>query len=91
MTKDIVNSALSKVLYPGFTKDIVTFGFVNSQTIQSDNHNTTGFIKSDGTIQNSNHNTVGFIKNDGNFILVIFHGHQAIYLALLETITSAIV
>ncbi|MDD3854182.1 MAG: Mrp/NBP35 family ATP-binding protein [Sulfurimonas sp.] len=30
MTKDIVNSALSKVLYPGFTKDIVTFGFVNS-------------------------------------------------------------
>ncbi|QFR43652.1 MRP family ATP-binding protein [Sulfurimonas sp. CVO] len=30
MTKDIVNSALSKVMYPGFTKDIVTFGFVNS-------------------------------------------------------------
>ena len=30
MTNEIVNSALSKVLYPGFTKDIVTFGFVNS-------------------------------------------------------------
>ncbi|QOY52654.1 Mrp/NBP35 family ATP-binding protein [Candidatus Sulfurimonas baltica] len=30
MTSEIVNSALSKVLYPGFTKDIVTFGFVNS-------------------------------------------------------------
>ncbi|MDQ1264097.1 MAG: ATP-binding protein involved in chromosome partitioning [Campylobacterota bacterium] len=30
MTKDVVNTALSKVLYPGFTKDIVTFGFVNS-------------------------------------------------------------
>ncbi len=30
MTNEIVNSALSKVMYPGFTKDIVTFGFVNS-------------------------------------------------------------
>ena len=30
VTNDIVNSALSKVMYPGFTKDIVTFGFVNS-------------------------------------------------------------
>jgi len=29
MTNEIVNSALSKVMYPGFTKDIVTFGFVN--------------------------------------------------------------
>lgn len=28
MTDEIVKSALSKVLYPGFTKDIVTFGFV---------------------------------------------------------------
>ncbi len=28
MTEDIVKSALSKVTYPGFTKDIVTFGFV---------------------------------------------------------------
>ena len=30
MTEEIVKSALSKVLYPGFTKDIVTFGFVNT-------------------------------------------------------------
>ncbi len=30
MTKEIVKSALSKVMYPGFTKDIVTFGFVNN-------------------------------------------------------------
>ncbi len=30
MTEEIVKSALSKVMYPGFTKDIVTFGFVNS-------------------------------------------------------------
>ena len=30
MTEDIVKSALSKVMYPGFTKDIVTFGFINS-------------------------------------------------------------
>ena len=30
MTEEIVKSALSKVLYPGFTKDIVTFGFVNN-------------------------------------------------------------
>jgi len=29
MTEEIVKSALSKVMYPGFTKDIVTFGFVN--------------------------------------------------------------
>ena len=28
MTEEIVKSALSKVMYPGFTKDIVTFGFV---------------------------------------------------------------
>ena len=28
MTEQIVNDALSKVMYPGFTKDIVTFGFV---------------------------------------------------------------
>ncbi|MDY0121786.1 MAG: Mrp/NBP35 family ATP-binding protein [Sulfurimonas sp.] len=28
--EEIVKSALSKVLYPGFTKDIVTFGFVNN-------------------------------------------------------------
>ena len=30
MTQENVKSALSKVLYPGFTKDIVTFGFVNN-------------------------------------------------------------
>ncbi|MDA7817570.1 Mrp/NBP35 family ATP-binding protein [Sulfurimonas sp.] len=30
MTNEIVKEALSKVMYPGFTKDIVTFGFVNS-------------------------------------------------------------
>ncbi|MEA1893479.1 MAG: Mrp/NBP35 family ATP-binding protein [Campylobacterota bacterium] len=29
MTEEIVKSALSRVMYPGFTKDIVTFGFVN--------------------------------------------------------------
>ena len=28
MTEELVKSALSKVAYPGFTKDIVTFGFV---------------------------------------------------------------
>ncbi len=33
MTEQIVNEALSKVLYPGFTKDIVTFGFVNNIVI----------------------------------------------------------
>ncbi len=33
MTEEIVKSALSKVTYPGFTKDIVTFGFVKEITI----------------------------------------------------------
>lgn len=33
MTEEIVKSALSKVMYPGFTKDIVTFGFVNNINI----------------------------------------------------------
>ena len=33
MTEEIVKSALSKVMYPGFTKDIVTFGFVNNIVI----------------------------------------------------------
>ena len=28
MTEQIVKDALSKVTYPGFSKDIVTFGFV---------------------------------------------------------------
>ena len=34
MTEEIVKSALSKVMYPGFTKDIVTFGFVNNIVIK---------------------------------------------------------
>ena len=34
MTEEIVKSALSKVMYPGFSKDIVTFGFVNSIEIK---------------------------------------------------------
>ncbi|WP_345984969.1 Mrp/NBP35 family ATP-binding protein [Sulfurimonas sp. HSL-1656] len=33
MTEEIVKSALSNVTYPGFTKDIVTFGFVKEVTI----------------------------------------------------------
>ena len=33
MTEEIVKSALSKVMYPGFTKDIVTFGFVKNITV----------------------------------------------------------
>jgi ATP-binding protein involved in chromosome partitioning len=33
MTEELVKSALSKVMYPGFSKDIVTFGFVNSIAI----------------------------------------------------------
>ena len=37
MTNEIVNSALSKVMYPGFTKDIVTFGFVNNIVIDGTN------------------------------------------------------
>ncbi|WP_455755585.1 Mrp/NBP35 family ATP-binding protein [Sulfurimonas sp.] len=37
MTEDIVKSALSKVLYPGFTKDIVTFGFVKNIIINGSN------------------------------------------------------
>ncbi len=35
MTEENVKSALSKVLYPGFTKDIVTFGFVNNIIIDA--------------------------------------------------------
>ena len=37
MTEEIVKSALSKVLYPGFTKDIVTFGFVKDIKIDENN------------------------------------------------------
>ena len=29
MNKEIVESALSKVIYPGFQKDILSFGFVD--------------------------------------------------------------
>ena len=37
MTEEIVKSALSKVTYPGFTKDIVTFGFVKEIKIDGKN------------------------------------------------------
>jgi ATP-binding protein involved in chromosome partitioning len=37
MTEEIVKSALSKVTYPGFTKDIVAFGFVNNIQIDGKN------------------------------------------------------
>ncbi len=37
MTEEAVKSALSKVTYPGFTKDIVTFGFVKDIKIDGDN------------------------------------------------------
>ncbi len=37
MTEEIVKSALSKVTYPGFTKDIVTFGFVKQISIDGGN------------------------------------------------------
>jgi ATP-binding protein involved in chromosome partitioning len=37
MTEEIVKSALSKVTYPGFTKDIVTFGFVKDIKIEGSN------------------------------------------------------
>ena len=37
MTEEIVKSALSKVLYPGFSKDIVTFGFVKDIAINNRN------------------------------------------------------
>jgi len=36
MTEEIVKSALSKVMYPGFTKDIVTFGFVKDIVVNGD-------------------------------------------------------
>lgn len=37
MTEEIVKSALSKVTYPGFTKDIVAFGFVKEIKIEGSN------------------------------------------------------
>jgi ATP-binding protein involved in chromosome partitioning len=36
MTEELVNKALSTVTYPGFTKDIVTFGFVKDIAIDGD-------------------------------------------------------
>jgi len=39
MNKEIVESALSKVIYPGFQKDIVSFGFVDN--IETDGSNVT--------------------------------------------------
>jgi len=36
MNEEIVKSALSKVMYPGFTKDIVTFGFVKDIVINGE-------------------------------------------------------
>jgi len=37
VTEEIVKSALSRVMYPGFTKDIVTFGFVKDIVVDGDN------------------------------------------------------
>lgn len=36
MTEELVNKALSTVTYPGFTKDIVTFGFVKEIKVDGD-------------------------------------------------------
>jgi ATP-binding protein involved in chromosome partitioning len=33
MTEENVKSALSTVIYPGFSKDIVTFGFVKHSVL----------------------------------------------------------
>ena len=46
MTEEIVKSALSKVMYPGFTKDIVTFGFVKDIKITGTNVHATVDITS---------------------------------------------
>jgi len=46
MTEEIVKSALSKVMYPGFTKDIVTFGFVKDIVIDGENVTFTADITS---------------------------------------------
>lgn len=46
MTEEIVKSALGKVIYPGFTKDIVTFGFVKEIQITGENVNVTVDITS---------------------------------------------
>ncbi len=46
MTEEIVKSALSKVMYPGFTKDIVTFGFVKDIAVNGNDVNVTVDITS---------------------------------------------
>ncbi len=46
MTEEIVKSALSKVIYPGFSKDIVAFGFVKEIKIEGKNVNVTVDITS---------------------------------------------
>ena len=46
MTEEIVKSALSKVMYPGFTKDIVTFGFVKDIVVNGDDVSVTVEITS---------------------------------------------
>ena len=46
MTEQIVNEALSKVIYPGFTKDIVTFGFVKDIQISGNDVSVTVDITS---------------------------------------------
>ena len=46
MTEELVNKALSTVTYPGFTKDIVTFGFVKDIDVQGDSVSVTVDITS---------------------------------------------
>lgn len=46
MTEEQVKSALSSVIYPGFTKDIVTFGFVKEIAIDGSNVSVTVDITS---------------------------------------------
>ena len=46
MTEETVKSALSKVMYPGFTKDIVTFGFVKDIAIDGNDVSVTVDITS---------------------------------------------
>ena len=35
MTEELVKTTLSKIMYPGFTKDIVTFGFVKDVLVNA--------------------------------------------------------
>jgi ATP-binding protein involved in chromosome partitioning len=46
MTEENVKSALSKVMYPGFTKDIVTFGFVKDISVNGNDVSVTVDITS---------------------------------------------